>query len=44
MLVPVLLNKLPPEIYLIVSMKTVSTDCNVDGILKVVEEELRFSR
>lgn len=38
--VPVLLNKLPLEVHLIVSRKTVSTACDVEMILDAVEKEL----
>ena len=40
LLSPVLLNKLPPELRLIVSRKIPESTLNVDSLLKIVEEEL----
>ena len=40
LLSPVLLNKLPPELRLIVSRKVFDSTLDIDSPLKIVEEEL----
>ena len=40
LLSPMLLNKLPPELHLIISRKVPDSTLDVDSLLKIMEEEL----
>ena len=40
LLSPVLLSKLPADTWLVPSRKVTEDDCNLDGLLKVMEDEI----
>ena len=40
LLSPVLLSKLPADTWLVLSRKVTEDDCNLDGLLKVMEDEI----